>query len=121
MGLAFLTSTARARALLMPSRWEEAWGRVATEAQDNGIPVIATRTGGLPESVGPGGLLISPEAEIETWAEALRSIWHDSAAYAALATAASNHARRPEVDPERNLMLVRQELASAAFGLSPAA
>ena len=42
-----------ARVLLAPSIWEEAWGRVVTEAQINGIPVLASSLGGLPESVGP--------------------------------------------------------------------
>lgn len=106
----------RARLLLMPSRWEEAWGRVATEAQANGIPVLASCIGGLPESVGPGGVLISPQADIDAWVRTLRSVWQNPEQYEALATAARDHSIRPEVDPRRNLLLVREELASAAFG-----
>src|SRR3546814_9881685 len=36
----------RTHTLLVPSQWEEAWGRVATEAQFSGIPVLASDRGG---------------------------------------------------------------------------
>ncbi|WP_353622770.1 glycosyltransferase [Aliirhizobium terrae] len=45
---------AKTRILLVPSQWEETWGRVVSEAQISGIPVLATKVGALPESVGPG-------------------------------------------------------------------
>src|SRR5690606_12714004 len=45
------------RLLLMPSLWEETWGRVATEVHLSGIPVLSTSMAALPESVGPGGVL----------------------------------------------------------------
>ena len=45
------------KVLLVPSQWLETWGRVATEAQFSGIPVLASRSGALPEAVGPGGIL----------------------------------------------------------------
>src|SRR3546814_16019482 len=38
----------RTHTLLVPSHWEEAWGRVATEAQFSGIPVLASARRGLP-------------------------------------------------------------------------
>src|SRR5262249_21620774 len=47
------------RILLVPSQWEdETWGRVVSEAQLSGIPVITSDRGGLPESVGPGGIVL---------------------------------------------------------------
>src|SRR3546814_2686176 len=45
----------RTHTLLVPSQWEEAWGRVVTEAQFSGIPALASDRSGLPEAVGPGG------------------------------------------------------------------
>lgn len=47
----------KTRILLMPSRYES-WGRTATEAMCNGIPVICTRTKGLEENCGEAGLYI---------------------------------------------------------------
>lgn len=39
------------KVLVVPSLWFEAWGRVASEAILNEIPVIASSSGGLPEAV----------------------------------------------------------------------
>ncbi len=90
----------RARLLLAPSQWEEAWGRVATEAHINGIPVLASDRGGLPESVGPGGILVAHGAPIAQWLEAFAKIWDDDAAYARYSAAALAHSRRPDIQPE---------------------
>jgi glycosyltransferase involved in cell wall biosynthesis len=38
----------------------ESFGMVAVEAMSLGKPVIATRNGGLPEVVGPAGILVEP-------------------------------------------------------------
>jgi glycosyltransferase involved in cell wall biosynthesis len=105
---------ARARILLVPSLWEEAWGRIATEAQVSGIPVLASARGGLPESVGPGGLLVDPEASLDEWAGALSRMWDDRATYARLSKAALEHARRPEIQPAAVVMPFRQLVARHA-------
>lgn len=90
----------RARLVLAPSRWEEAWGRVATEAQLSGIPVLASRRGGLPESVGPGGILVDHDAPIGEWVAALAKLWDDPAAYERYSRAAMIYSRRPEIQPD---------------------
>jgi len=89
------------RILLVPSEWEETWGRVVTEAHASGIPVLASRYAALPESVGPGGMLIEPRAPIEEWARALRAMWDDHALYDALSAAALEYSQRPEAQPAR--------------------
>lgn len=62
--------------LLVPSMCEEAFGRVVIEAQISGIPVIASNIGGLPESVGEGGILIDPNNKPDTWSRFVRDVWH---------------------------------------------
>ena len=89
---------ARAKIVLMPSKWEEAWGRVATEAHFSGIPVVASNRGGLPELVGPGGVLLDPDGPVEQWVEAVRRLWTDEAYYKEKSAAALAYAKRPEID-----------------------
>jgi glycosyltransferase involved in cell wall biosynthesis len=93
----------RARLLLAPSRWIESWGRVASEAQVSGLPVLASGSGGLPEAVGPGGILLPPEAPLSDWRAALSRLWDEPAAYRRLAEAARRHAARPAIQPDRVL------------------
>jgi glycosyltransferase involved in cell wall biosynthesis len=88
------------RILLAPSQWEEAWGRVASEAHCSGIPVLGTNRGGLPEAIGPGGVILAHDAPPQDWAAALRRIWEDQEYYDQLSLAARDFARRPEIVPE---------------------
>lgn len=89
----------QARLLLVPSLWEEAWGRVASEAQISGIPVLATKRGGLAETVGAGGLVFDPAADASVWATAIESLFKDSGYYKTLSDAALFHARREALQP----------------------
>jgi glycosyltransferase involved in cell wall biosynthesis len=90
---------ANARILLAPSMWEESWGRVVTEAHCSGIPVLASNRGGLPESVGPGGILVRHDAPLAHWCETLSRMWDDRSAYAALVAAAERHSMRAAIQP----------------------
>jgi len=94
---------AQARILLVPSVWEETWGRVVTEAQVNGIPVIASAVGGLTESVGPGGILVPPGSDIEVWNAHLRELWRSDATYRHYQRLAIDHSQRPEIDQDHLL------------------
>ncbi|WP_137680699.1 glycosyltransferase [Aurantiacibacter suaedae] len=68
---------AQTRILFAPSQWQEAFGRVAAEAQVSGIPVVGSGQGGLPEAIGGGGIVLPADAPIDAWAEALRRLWND--------------------------------------------
>lgn len=91
---------ARARLVLAPSQWEEAWGRVATEAHINGIPVLASDQGGLREAVGPGGLLVPLGAPIKQWKDAFSRLWDDQDTHARVSNAALAYSTRTEIQPE---------------------
>ncbi|NDP38242.1 MAG: glycosyltransferase family 4 protein [Rhodoferax sp.] len=90
----------RASVLLAPSLCEEAWGRVVTEAQFSGIPVIASDRGGLPESVGAGGLIVPHEANIERWDHALSLLWDKSEVYSSISAAALERSRQEDISKE---------------------
>jgi glycosyltransferase involved in cell wall biosynthesis len=82
--------------LLMPSQVEEAFGRVIVEAGFNGIPAVASRIGGIPESIGESGVMIDPSDPPQRWADALDRILSDPATYASLRAAALANAEREE-------------------------
>ena len=92
-----------ARVLLVPSEWEEAWGRVVIEAGLNGIPSITSARGGLPEAVGQGGLLVKPEEGLPGWEHALAALWDDPELYQQLSNAA--HARSQDERLSREFLL----------------
>ena len=91
------------KVLLAPSQWEEAWGRVVTEAHFSGIPVIASDRGGLPEAVGPGGRVLAHDAPAEAWAAAVREYWQNEGVYGKASQAALSYARRAEIDPKQQI------------------
>jgi glycosyltransferase involved in cell wall biosynthesis len=92
------------RLLLVPSVWEEPFGRVAAEAMINAIPPLVADRGSLPQVVGGdfsagGGGCVLPipgwmtykttrlptEAEVQGWFEAVCMLWDDAALYQAVA------------------------------------
>ncbi|OWK41747.1 glycosyltransferase [Fimbriiglobus ruber] len=88
------------RVALVPSVWRESFGRVAVEAMLNGIPVIASDRGSLPEIVGTGRAClaipahITPEtrvppaaAEVGEWVSAIVRLWDDPAEYVRVSAA----------------------------------
>ncbi len=106
----------RTRLIIMPSHWAEPFGRVAVEAGRYQIPTIATATGGLPEAVGAGGILLPRAASKSDWIGAIESL-DDEAQYNHLASLASEHSRRfsPERVFEKVDLAVRQHTGLDLF------
>lgn len=89
---------ASTRALLLPSLWHESGARVIAEAQLNGIPILASNTGGSAELIGEGGTIydlpeeartkrgevIVTEEDLMPWIEEIKRIWNDQEYYNAL-------------------------------------
>ncbi|KAK0361011.1 hypothetical protein LTR94_025039 [Friedmanniomyces endolithicus] len=90
---------AKAKIVLAPSIWEEAWGRVATEAQISGIPVIGSTRGGLPEAIGAGGVPIDIESDRQVWVAEVRRLWDNAEEYARAVNAAKAYSLRDEINP----------------------
>jgi len=105
----------KCKILLAPSAYDEAYGRVVTEAQMNGIPVVASMRGGLPEAVGPGGILLDPEGSVEHWVLAIRKLWDDSQYYAELSSAALDHASRLDITFEYQILAWEGAMLAAAL------
>jgi glycosyltransferase involved in cell wall biosynthesis len=85
--------------LIVPSIWEEGFGMVAIEAQSCRIPVIASARGGLPESVGDGGILIQDFRNAGAWVEAIGEVLGDAPAYSEWSRRALRHASAENFAP----------------------
>ena len=90
----------RARLLLAPYE-ELGRPRVVAEAQVSGIPVLARDDPALREAVGPGGILVPPDAPLGAWLDGLSRLWDDDAAHARHSDAARLHSERDEIDADR--------------------
>jgi glycosyltransferase involved in cell wall biosynthesis len=96
------------RILVVPSVWDEPFGRVAAEAMINAIPPLVSNRGSLPNVVGGdfsdgGGSRVLPipewmtfkttklptEQEVEPWYQAVCALWDDPALYRRVAARAN--------------------------------
>jgi len=93
------TIYAQTKLLLVPSVWEEGFGMVVVEAQSCGIPVIASARGGLPESVGEGGMLIQDYRNVDRWIDAIGQVLANPVTYTEWAQRALRHARADDFVP----------------------
>lgn len=117
------------RALLVPSLWDESFGRVAAEALANGLPVLASDRGALPETLGAAGIVLpiparcTPDSgvvptarEMGPWLAAVERLWDDPAFEAEHRARALVAAGR--WSPERLVLIYRdyfENLASSAI------
>jgi glycosyltransferase involved in cell wall biosynthesis len=62
----------QARVLLFPSRWYEMFALTLVEALAAGLPVVASRLGGIPEVLGDAAL--SMPSTHEQWVDALNAL-----------------------------------------------
>ncbi|HEV7266024.1 MAG TPA: glycosyltransferase family 4 protein [Falsiroseomonas sp.] len=88
-----LAAMSHAAMLVMPSRWEEPFGRVAQEAHLAGAALIASRRGGLPEAAGEAALYVDPDRPEEI-AAAIRRLAEDPALALRLREAGAAHVRQ---------------------------
>jgi glycosyltransferase involved in cell wall biosynthesis len=104
---------AQTRLLLVPSLWLEGFGRVALEAQFSGIPVIASRRGGLADFQ-DGVVLVEDLLNADCWIRTIRTVLDDQRLYARLSQRAHLHARRPDFSPDHLLDTFLRTVSAAA-------
>jgi glycosyltransferase involved in cell wall biosynthesis len=101
---------------LLPSLWWENQPLVAIEATINGIPVIGSNRGGVPEALGESGFtlplpdrltpvsrIVPGAEEVEPWIETIIRLWDDGALYAEQSVRARNEAEHWHPDRARPL------------------
>lgn len=77
---------------VVPSQWQEPFGRVAWESLARGVPVLASRSGGLPESV-PASSLVAPRGDVGAWEAGVAARLGDTERWSAQAGTARAHAQ----------------------------
>lgn len=88
----------RTRVLIMPSSYES-WGRTGVEALASGIPVVASPTPGLRESLGDAGIFVDRD-DLDGWVAALTAL-DDPDAWQAASARAKKRSR--QLDPKPDL------------------
>jgi glycosyltransferase involved in cell wall biosynthesis len=91
------TAYARTALLLVPSVCEEAAPRVVLEAHANGIPVLASRIGGIPEVSGDAAVLLPASAPADRWAAEIERLLGDPLAFDEVVARSRANAARPEL------------------------
>lgn len=106
---------ARARAVVVPSQWEETFGLVAVEAMAAGVPPVAPRRGSFPELVEDGrdGVLFAP-GDPAALALVLADVDTDPGRFAALGRRARGTWRLRFQEPDN----IEQLLAIYRFAVS---
>ncbi len=82
---------AAAAVFVLPSRWE-GQPLIVQEALRAGVPIVATRVGGIPDLVGDDGALLVPPEDAPELAAAVRAVLTDVALATRLRAAASRRA-----------------------------
>lgn len=102
---------AQHKIMVVPSVWAEPFGVVALEGIAAGCAIAASNTGGLPEAVGPCGLLF-PNGNVEALAAVLRQLLVDSSLRESLIAGSACHLQEfhPEAVAKRYLQVFETAL-----------
>jgi glycosyltransferase involved in cell wall biosynthesis len=82
----------RHKIMIVPSRWSEPFGLVALEGIAAGCAIVASSQGGLPDAVGPCGLLF-PNGELDAMTGAIKRLLLDTSYREQLLSHAQEHLR----------------------------
>jgi len=103
---------ASTRTLILPSLWHESGARVIAEAQINGIPILASNTGGSAELIGKGGMtfdlaedvrekkgeVLIKEEDLRPWVDEIKRHFNDQAYYKKLCEFVDIESKQHDID-----------------------
>lgn len=82
----------------------------------SGIPVLASNSGGLPEAVGEGGVVVPCDAPFADWQNAFARLVDDAGFYQQCSEAARKHAARETISPVPQMQQILDLLQSTSRG-----
>lgn len=110
---------ARHRVMVVPSQWEEPFGIVALEGIACGCVVVGTDGGGLPEAIGPCGLL-ARRGDVVNLASQIERALVDVDGQKAMSTAARDHLGRHTAERVAAAYLTVLGAVACGDGVAPA-
>ena len=93
-----LTEIAKADIVLVPSQWEEPFGRIAIEALRSGKITIVSNLGGLPETVNHEEKLMCQAESLDHWKIKITEIQTEYAFYSELSSEVASSTERCTLD-----------------------
>ena len=99
----------------MPSRYHEFAPYSALEAMAAGVPVVASRLGGLPELIEPSRCV--PPGDAEALARRLRALWDDPALRRSEGEALRARAAERHSEQAYSALLLGRSLTAAGKGV----
>ena len=100
--------------IIIPSIWEEPFGLVAAEAMSNGIGIIASYIGGIPEIVKQNGILIKDINKLKLQNE-LEKLMNNPSKIKALQKLSWNYFEHSSKNSSTKLDLYRERILSSYF------
>ncbi|MEM9849098.1 MAG: glycosyltransferase family 4 protein [Bacteroidota bacterium] len=97
LGEALVASLNQHKIMVVPSKWNEAFGIVALEGIACGLALIASEGGGLIDAVGPCGITF-PNGNAVALAAAIKQVWNQPEQMAAFQQQAPEHLKQHERD-----------------------
>lgn len=87
-----------AKIVLAPARWTEPAARNVCEAIGIGVPCIISNRGGVPETMGPGGIVVDDLEDIDEWVGHIERLYDEPETWRDYSNAALEHSKMMSLD-----------------------
>lgn len=87
-----------AKVVLAPARWEEPAARNVCEAVSMGVPCIISDRGGVRETMGPGGIVVTDLNDIDEWVSHIEAFYENGSLWDECSRLGKEHSKMMELD-----------------------
>jgi len=101
------------RILIVPSIWEEPFGRVVIEALASGVLPIVSNRGGLPEAVGDKLLIVGDNWNIDAWVKKIQLYLENGDAFEKAIRVGKEHIKKFSIENQgKNMKIYLENVCS---------